>query len=48
MQYVTLTIEYALKRFGNNGLDLPTIEKTHWEEVINNSGYIQSELNQIN
>jgi hypothetical protein len=48
MQYVTLTIEYALKRFGNNGLDLPVIEKTHWEEAINNTGYIQSELYQIN
>lgn len=48
MQYITLTIEYALKRFGNNGLDLATIEKSHWEEAINNSGYIQSELYQIN
>ncbi|WP_164219784.1 ATP-binding protein [Virgibacillus sp. YIM 98842] len=47
MQYVTLTIEYALKRFGNNGLDVTTIEKSHWEEAINNSGYIQSELYQI-
>ncbi len=27
MQYVTLTVEYALKRFGNNGLDLPAIKK---------------------
>jgi len=48
MQYITLTIEYALKRFGSNGLDLPTIDKTHWQEAINNSGYIQSELYQIN
>jgi hypothetical protein len=48
MQYVTLTIEYALKRFGNNNLDLPAIEKSHWEEAINSSGYIQSELYQIN
>ncbi|MEK3934443.1 ATP-binding protein [Sporosarcina sp. FSL W7-1349] len=48
MQYVTLTIEYALRRFGNNGLDLPMLEKAHWEEAINNSGYIQSELYQIN
>lgn len=48
MQYVTLTVEYALRRYGNNGLDLPAIEKIHWEEAINHSGYIQSELYQIN
>jgi hypothetical protein len=48
MQYITLTIEYALKRFGCNGLDLQGIEKAHWEEAIKNSGYIQSELYQIN
>lgn len=48
MQYVTLTIEYALKHFGENGLDLQVIEKTHWQEAINNSGYIQSELYQNN
>ncbi|MED4354458.1 hypothetical protein P9265_19375 [Schinkia azotoformans] len=43
MQYITLTIEYALKKFGNDGLNLPSIEKTHWEEAINNSGYIQAD-----
>ena len=48
MQYITLTIEYALKKFGSNGLDLPAIEKKHWEEAIKNTGYIQSELYQIN
>lgn len=48
MQYITLTIEYALKKFGSNGLDLPAIEKKQWEEAIKNTGYIQSELYQIN
>lgn len=46
MQYITLTVEYALKKFGSESLDLTTIEKTHWEECIKNSGYIQSELYQ--
>lgn len=46
MQYVTLTIEYALKRFGENGLNLQMLERTHWKEAIDNSGYIQSELYQ--
>ncbi|MHA4069065.1 AAA family ATPase [Bacillus cereus] len=46
MQYITLTIEYALKKFGSNGLDLTRIEKVQWEESIKNSGYIQSELYQ--
>lgn len=48
MQYITLAIEYALKRFGSNGLDLPCIEKSHWEEAIKNTGYIQSEMFQLN
>lgn len=46
MQYKTLTIEYALKKFGSNGLDLTRIEKIKWEESIKNSRYIQSELYQ--
>lgn len=46
MQYITLTIEYALKKFGSNGLNLTRIEKIQWEESIKNSGYIQSELYQ--
>lgn len=44
MLYMTLTIEYILKKFGSNGLNLGIITQSHWEEAIRNSGYIESEL----
>lgn len=46
MQYLTLTIDYALRRFGVNGSDVDCLNKVHWKEAITNSGYIQSEIYQ--
>ncbi|WP_431020475.1 hypothetical protein [Bacillus safensis] len=44
MQYLTLTIEYALRKFGANGENLEWLSKAHWEEAITRSGYVESEI----
>ncbi|WP_391205447.1 AAA family ATPase [Psychrobacillus sp. L4] len=44
MQYVTLTIEYIMKKFGYLGDNLSTLTKNQIKQAIINSGYIQSEL----
>lgn len=44
MQYLTLTVEYALRRFGANGNDVDTLTINHWKEAVMNSGYIQAEI----
>lgn len=44
MQYVTLTIEYILKRYGYKKEQLNGLGKNHLKMAIINSGYIQSEL----
>lgn len=46
MQYVTLTIEYCLKHFGADGHDVKWINKAHWREAIERSGYIEAEMYQ--
>ncbi|EST55776.1 ATPase AAA [Brevibacillus panacihumi W25] len=44
MQYVTATIEYAFKKFGANGKGVECLNKSHWSEAIDKSGYIDSEI----
>ncbi|MBD0384717.1 AAA family ATPase [Paenibacillus sedimenti] len=44
MQYLTLTIEYVLKKFGINGLDQDFLTKVNWIEAIRKSGYIENEV----
>ncbi|WP_230632584.1 ATP-binding protein [Paenibacillus athensensis] len=44
MQYLTLTIEYILKKFGVNGLDQEFLTKINWIEAIRKSGYIENEI----
>lgn len=46
MQYLTLTVEYALRRFGVNGEDVEWLTRTHWKEAIKQSGYIEAEMYQ--
>ncbi len=46
MQYFTLTIEYALKKFGANGENISWITKNCWEEAILKSGYVDEEIHQ--
>ncbi|MCE5169694.1 hypothetical protein LQV63_10250 [Paenibacillus profundus] len=46
MQYLTLTVEYVLRRYGRNGADLEQLSKTQWKDAIKNSGYILAEMNQ--
>lgn len=43
MQYVTLTIEYILRQFGIDGADLDILNREHFEEAVENSGYIDAE-----
>ncbi|MBT2679557.1 AAA family ATPase [Bacillus sp. ISL-35] len=44
MQYLTLAIEFALKKYGVEGEDLNSISKTQWIDAIKYSSYIESEL----
>jgi hypothetical protein len=46
MQYFTLTVEYALRRFGVNGTNVNWLNRTHWKEAIKKSGYIEAEIYQ--
>lgn len=46
MQYLTLTVDYALRKYGRNGDDLDNISKVQWMHAIKNSGYITAEVNQ--
>ncbi|MEG6520870.1 ATP-binding protein [Desulfotomaculum sp. 1211_IL3151] len=46
MQYVTLTIEYCLKRYGINGKNIDKLGKIHWREAVEHSGYIHAEMYQ--
>jgi len=43
MQYITLSIEFVLKKFGVNGENLDWINKAQWKIAVNNSGYIEAE-----
>jgi hypothetical protein len=42
MQYLSLAVEYCLKRFGVDGDNLTHLEKKQWAEAIKNSGYSRS------
>lgn len=44
MQYVTLSIEYILKKYGFLGEYVHSLNKNQFKKSIINSGYIQSEL----
>lgn len=46
MQYLTLTIEIALKRFGINGFNVGCLSKNHWKEAVERSGYRKADLYQ--
>jgi hypothetical protein len=47
MQYLTLTVEYALCTFGTGGENLEWLAQSHWKESVINSGYIESETHFI-
>ncbi|GAE28593.1 hypothetical protein JCM9140_4841 [Halalkalibacter wakoensis JCM 9140] len=47
MQYITLTIEYLLREFGVEGENLEGLSDEHFEEAVENSGYIEAETNVI-
>lgn len=44
MQYLTLSIEYALKKYGIEGKNIPDLTDIHWNMAIIKSGYIQNEI----
>lgn len=44
MQYVTRTIEHALKRFGCEGRDVEELNINIWKKAIKSSGYIEAEI----
>jgi len=46
MQYLTLTIEYALRSFGVSGENVEWLSKSHWKDAILNSGYLEAEAQQ--
>ncbi|WCN36213.1 ATP-binding protein [Aneurinibacillus uraniidurans] len=46
MQYVTSTIQYALRHFGVNGLHVEWLTQANWKEAIEQSGYITAEFYQ--
>ncbi|SFE24422.1 AAA domain-containing protein [Paenibacillus algorifonticola] len=43
MQYLTLTVENALRHFGANGEDLHWLNNEQWKSSITSSGYIEAE-----
>lgn len=44
MQYITRTIEYALKRFGCDGNNVSEMNTSLWKKAIRSSGYIEAEI----
>ncbi|MEB2493833.1 ATP-binding protein [Peribacillus frigoritolerans] len=46
MQYLTLTVEYAIRKFGANGKNVDWLTTNCWEEAILNSGYVEAEIHQ--
>lgn len=44
MQYLTRTVEYALKTYGCEGEDVEDITRTQWKAAIKSSGYIEAEI----
>jgi hypothetical protein len=46
MQYLTLTIEYVLKKYGVEGHNVDQITNVIWKEAILKSGYVDAELYQ--
>lgn len=43
MQYFTLAVEYSLRKFGVNGLNVGYLNRNHWKEAIKKSGYIDAD-----
>jgi hypothetical protein len=41
MQYLTRTVEYALKTFGCEGKDMDEMTRVQWKAAIKSSGYIE-------
>lgn len=46
MEYFTLTINYAMRRYGINGENAGWISREQWLEAVRNSGYIEAEMYQ--
>lgn len=46
MQYLTASIEYALRQFGANGHGVEWLTSAHWREAVIQSGYLEGELYQ--
>ncbi|WP_339783476.1 ATP-binding protein [Paenibacillus sp. FSL R7-0313] len=44
MQYLTLTIEYAFKKYGVLGKNVDHLTSSHWLDSLGKSGYIENEL----
>ncbi|NUU75388.1 ATP-binding protein [Paenibacillus xylanilyticus] len=44
MQYVTRTIEFALKKYGCEGNDVESLNQALWKRAIKSSGYIEAEI----
>lgn len=47
MQYLTLSVEYALKTFGANGKNLEWPTYAHWKIAVEKSGYIKAEVYKV-
>lgn len=46
MEYFTLTINYAMNRYGINGENADWLTRENWLEAVRNSGYIEAEMYQ--
>lgn len=46
MEYFTLTINYAMRRYGINGEHAGWLSRENWLEAVRNSGYIEAEMYQ--
>ena len=47
MQYFTLSINNCLSTYGANGKNVYWPSKMNWEQVIQDSGYLESEIYNI-
>jgi hypothetical protein len=43
MQYVTLTIDICLRKYGSDGMQLSWISANEWRDSIRESGYVEAE-----
>lgn len=44
MQYLALSVEYALRKYGVEGEDVHSLTQSQWEKAVIHSGYIEAEL----